>query len=106
MANWLKHLALGIFFLLLVMVWWSLTEFLAVWSFGEGFYPVDICVYAAWAAWNTYNILDMKLINVQFLTDSETKWGFGQVLPLVLLASIAFGMFDAIRPSGLPSKTK
>lgn len=51
-------------------------------------------------------MLNLKLSNMQFLTDSETVWGYGQVLPLVLLAPVGFSIFDVLRPSGLPGKTK
>ncbi|KAH6714602.1 hypothetical protein BKA61DRAFT_575334 [Leptodontidium sp. MPI-SDFR-AT-0119] len=43
--------------------------------------------------WNTWDIIMLKVLN-EHLVNNETKIGFGQVLPLVLLAQIGLNIVD------------
>lgn len=76
---------------------WSLSQFLGVWSAGQGFQAVEVVVYTALNAWNTWNIIDLKVSNKKLLTDSESSWGFGQLLPLFLLLMLGLNFFDAAK---------
>lgn len=55
------------------------------------------------AAWNTYDIIDLKLSNRPLLQSSESSWGFCQVLPVVLIASIIISILDAFTGNTLSS---
>lgn len=46
--------------------------------------------------WNTYDIIDVKLSNKDIVTD-ETAWGFGQILPVVMLILVLLSIIDAIQ---------
>jgi hypothetical protein len=66
-----------------------------LWSFGDDESVLLILVYMGFAAWNTYDIIDLKLSNTLLLNGTENSWGFGQVLPVVLLALLLLATFDA-----------
>jgi hypothetical protein len=74
---------------------WLFLQFLAFWSYGDEESLLIVLAYIGVAAWSTYDIIDYKLYNKSLLEDSESAWGFGQVLPVVLLALIALSTFDA-----------
>lgn len=82
---------------LCLALFWLLRQFFAAWSSGGGFYPLLIFVYFAFGAWNTYDILDLKLSNRSLIDGQESGWGFGQILPMVLLLTIGFNAVDAFR---------
>lgn len=86
-------------------VYWLLVQFLALWSFGDGFYPLLTVGYIAFAVWNTYNILDLKSSNRSLIDGQENSWGFGQILPMVLLISIAYNVLDAFKGEEFLSPT-
>ena len=81
-----------------VTFYWLLRQFLAVWSYGGSFGPFFILIYIAYLVWNTYDIIDLKVSNKALINGSETHWGFGQVLPLVLMTAIGYAAVDAIPP--------
>ena len=86
---------------------WCFVQFWAVWSAGRGFQAVEVVFYIGFTAWNTFDLIDLKISNSALLTSSESSWGFGQVLPLALLLMLVFNLFDAAketyekRPSNL-----
>lgn len=82
---------------LCLALFWILLQFLAVWSYGNGFYPLLIFAYFGFAAWSTFDILDLKLSNRSLIDGQESSWGFGQVLPMVLLLTIGYNAVDAFR---------
>jgi len=57
-----------------------------------------VMAYFGFAAWSTYDIIDLKLSNA-YLVQDESAWGFGQVLPVVLLGLIVLNMLDAAKGS-------
>jgi len=50
-------------------------------------------------AWNTYHLFDIKL----YLAADESAWGFGQVLPVVLLGLILLNVLDSVQSECLAS---
>ena len=82
---------------LCLMVYWLLLQFMAAWSFGDGFYPLLTLGYTGFAIWTTFDILDLKLSNRALIEGQETRWGFGQILPMVLLITIAYNALDAFK---------
>lgn len=62
----------------------------------------ELLIYLFFAICNTYDILGLKLSNRMLLARPDTKWRLGQVVPVVLLASVGFNFYDVLRPSGLP----
>lgn len=80
---------------LCLAIYWLLLQFLAAWSYGDGFYPLLFLVYVGFAAWTTFDILDLKLSNRALLNGQELSWGFGQVLSMVLLIMIGYNAADA-----------
>ena len=81
---------------LCLILYWLLVQFMAVWSFGDGFYPLLTLGYIGFAIWTTFDILDLKLSNRSLIDGQETSWGFGQILPMVLLITIAYNAVDAL----------
>lgn len=86
---------------LCLFVYWLFHQFMAVWSYGNGFYPLLILVYFGYAIWNTFDILDLKLSNRSLIDGQETSWGFGQILPIVLLIMIGYNTIDAFQGKDL-----
>jgi hypothetical protein len=71
----------------------ALTNFLAVWSFGSGSFGVETLAILGYLAWNTLDVIDAKVSN-RHLVQNELAWGFGQVLPLILLGTFLFRALD------------
>lgn len=82
---------------LCLIVYWLLVQFMAVWSFGDGFYPLLTLGYIGFAIWTTFDILDLKLSNQSLIDGQGISWGFGQILPMVLLITIANSALDAFK---------
>ena len=79
-----------------VLLYFLLRETLALWSYGDGFYPLDMIAYIGFAIWNTFDILSLKVLNKQLIVGEQNKFGFGQVFPLVMMAASGFVAFDAV----------
>ncbi|KAH8590576.1 hypothetical protein B0O99DRAFT_521104, partial [Bisporella sp. PMI_857] len=71
--------------------------FIAVWSYGNGSYDFEILCYFGLAGWNTWDIIDLKIMNQFLVCGSEAEWRFGQVLPTALLGLIVFSTIDIFR---------
>jgi hypothetical protein len=83
-----------------VRVCWIMPFFGAIWSYGSTFGPlviIEIVAYFGLSAWSVFDIIDLKLSNKPLLDGSESTWGFGQVLPVVLLMLVGFKFFESIR---------
>jgi hypothetical protein len=76
-------------------VLWSFLQFWTIWAYGEGSQAVQLCFYIAFGLWNTWYIIDLKIVNAPLLIGSESSWTFGQVLPIVLLVLVGFTILDA-----------
>jgi hypothetical protein len=62
---------------------------MAVWSFGSGSFGVETLAILGYLAWNTLDVIDARVSN-RHLVQNELAWGFGQVLPLILLGTFIF----------------
>ena len=82
--------------LLRILVWFSI-QILSLWTYGEGFYPLEVLIYVVVSIWSTADIIDLKRKNADLLSGPETTWAFGQVLSIVLLGVIIFNTIDAIK---------
>ena len=76
-------------------VFWLGQQFLAVVSYGDGWYPILLLAFAGFAGWTTWDIADYKRSNHDLVDAVETSWGFGQVLPITLLLGLALQFLDA-----------
>lgn len=85
-------------------VWGFSKQFLALWAWGDIHSPFIVAAYWGFTAWNTYDIIDLKHSNTILVAD-ETKWGFGQVLPVVLLGLVVLNLMDAAQGEDCPSYT-
>jgi hypothetical protein len=65
-------------------------------AWGDDQSTVIVLALFGFAAWNTYDLIDLKFSNSYLVTD-ESDWGFGQVLPVVLLGLIILNMLDAVQ---------
>ncbi|KAK8009695.1 hypothetical protein PG989_000628 [Apiospora arundinis] len=76
---------------------WVIFQFIAVWVYGDGFYPVEIMFELAWAIYNTWYMFDLRSANRDLIKEpsEENSWGFGQVLPVALLATLLINYVDA-----------
>lgn len=79
------------------IVYWLLLQFVAVWSYGDGFYPLLTVGNTGFAIWTTFDILDLKLSNRSLIEGQESSWGFGQTLPVVLLITIGYNALDSFQ---------
>lgn len=66
---------------------------ISVWSYGDSDRRGFFLAYYALIIWDTWDIIMLKVMN-EALVEDETKIGFGQVLPLVLLIQIPLSMLD------------
>ncbi|PQE18914.1 hypothetical protein CJF31_00010425 [Rutstroemia sp. NJR-2017a BVV2] len=82
--------------LILVGVWWFIWHVLALWAWGDSTSVTLVLGYIALAAWNTFDVLDTKLSNRHLVIGDESDWGFGQILPLGLLALICLDLLDIV----------
>ena len=85
---------------LAVVLFWCLTQFMAFLSFGDGYYPLLLTAFTGFMAWSTYDIIDLKYSNAHLVVGDESTWGFGQVLPMLLISSIGFQSIDAWTAAG------
>ena len=89
------HLAIFLFASFIMSLSWLFLQVLDVFTYGNGFYPLQLLFYVGLSIWNTYDIGDLKSSNQSLVDGPETKWGFGQVLPIVLLLTILYNIVDA-----------
>jgi hypothetical protein len=82
--------------LILVGAWWFIWRVLALWAWGDSASVAIVLGYIALAAWNTFDVLDTKLSNRDLVIGDESDWGFGQILPLGLLALICLDLLDIV----------
>lgn len=78
-----------------LFLWYIFTVFLDLIAWGDSDSILLVLAYFGFASWNTYNIIDHKNSNRALLTESETEWGFGQVLPMGMLGLVALNCLDA-----------
>lgn len=76
---------------------WLLTSFLVVWSFGSGSFGIETLAILGYLSWNTLDVIDAKVSNLLLVDPPEASWGFGQVLPMILLGTILFGALDVLK---------
>ncbi|KAK4212159.1 hypothetical protein QBC37DRAFT_401804 [Rhypophila decipiens] len=81
------------FILLVVFLLW---QWLAIWSYGDGFYPLLWFCYFGFNVWNTISVISLIILNHPLVDHEEMDWGFGQVLPVVLLLAILFVTVDVL----------
>jgi hypothetical protein len=95
--TWLVALAAGFsaaIFGFLVFLYWWVYQWLAVWSYGDGFYPFLWFAYIGFDIWNTFDTVTLVVLNRSLLQSSEYKWSFGQVLPLIMILAIGINVLD------------
>ncbi|CAG8959869.1 hypothetical protein HYFRA_00013141 [Hymenoscyphus fraxineus] len=92
------HYPLEAMFHLPLALWWAIHQFLALWAWGDSESTILVAAYIGFAAWDTYDILDAKISNAHLVED-ESMWGFGQVLPVVLLLLVLLNIFDVVDKS-------
>ena len=89
-----------------VVLLWFLRQFLNIWSFGDGFGLLLVVFYIVFLFWSVYEIIDVKLTNRDLINGNETHWGFGQILPLVLMVTIGYAAVDALQEAAAKEKCK
>ncbi|OCL14737.1 hypothetical protein AOQ84DRAFT_351369 [Glonium stellatum] len=77
--------------------WWFLVQFLAIWSSGNGPFVVELVVYSIFAGFSTWWIVFLKVENRALVIGSESKWTFGQCLPLALLLLVMLNVLDIVK---------
>lgn len=81
------------------MTWWSLVQFLSIWSSGTGSHAVELGVYTVFTAANTWWVIAIKVDNIHLIQGNERKWTFGQMLPCALAVLVFFYFFDSLEGS-------
>jgi hypothetical protein len=83
-----------------LLIEWCFLRFFALVAWGDDHSMAVILGLFGFAAWNSYDLIDLKLSYSDLATD-ESGWGFGQILPLALLGLILLNIMDAVK-SELP----
>ncbi|KAM7213835.1 hypothetical protein V8F06_010767 [Rhypophila decipiens] len=94
------------FILLVVFLLW---QWLVIWSYGNGFYPLLWFCYFGFNVWNTISVISLLILNHPLVDHEEMDWGFGQVPPVVLLLAILFftvDVFTSISNNASPQKSQ
>lgn len=86
-------IAINVIILLVVFL---LCQLLAIWTYGDGFYPLLWFAYFCFNIWNTFAVISIMVLNQDLINHEELEWGFGQILPLVLMLSIVFVAVDVV----------
>ena len=81
------------FFWIMIRFAWLSRTLISVWSYGDSDKPEYYFFYYVFISWDTWDIIMLKVMNGPLVKD-ETKMGFGQVLPLVLLVQIFLNVVD------------
>ncbi|KAI9646638.1 hypothetical protein NHQ30_004634 [Ciborinia camelliae] len=76
--------------------WHLFWQVLALWAWGDNGSVLIVLGYIGLAAWNTFDVIDTKLSNRSLVIGDESTWGFGQILPLGLLALICLDLLDIL----------
>ncbi|KAK7932732.1 hypothetical protein PG985_003444 [Apiospora marii] len=74
---------------------WVVLQFISLWVYGGGFYPVEVMFQVGYAVYTIWYMFDLRSSNEELVTSSENTWGFVQVLPVALLATIFISYVDA-----------
>ncbi|KAL5358810.1 hypothetical protein BJX96DRAFT_164000 [Aspergillus floccosus] len=80
-----------------VGLYWFLLQWLATWSYGDGFYPFTWLIYIGFNVWSTLDVISLWAWNKSLISTEEQGWGFGQVLPIILLSSIGIDALNIFR---------
>lgn len=88
-----NFLLLQLFRVFFVLFWLS-QVWLSVWAYGDTEYRITWWFYLGFCIWNSFDIISLRQVNIHLLGNEEHQWGFGQVLPLVMLFAIGYNMLD------------
>lgn len=77
------------------IIFFLFRQFLAIWSYGDGFYPLNLIACIGFGIWDTFDVLTLKILNKPLIVGGENKWGFGQVFPVIMVAATVFAAVDA-----------
>lgn len=80
-----------------ITVWFLILQLLAVWSYGDGFYPLTWLAYLGFYTWNALDVISLVVLNHDMIGEEEWTWGFGQILPVVLILQNVFSVVDVFR---------
>lgn len=92
--KWTTVLGLLVINSFVLLVVFLLCQWLAIWTYGDGFYPLLWLCYFCFNVWNTLAVVSLIVLNRPLVDHEEMDWGFGQVLPVVLLLAIVFVWVD------------
>ncbi|KAK1080341.1 hypothetical protein LTR33_005626 [Friedmanniomyces endolithicus] len=59
---------------------------------------------SAFLVWNMEDVISTKVLNIPLAIDSGPPWGFGQVLPMVLLLAVLLTGLDAAREADVEAE--
>ena len=76
------------------LTWWAIVQFLSIWCAGNSAPAVELVTYSVFAGFLTWWILFLKIQNLPLIRGDESRWTFGQVLPLLLLILVVFNSLD------------
>ena len=80
-----------------LLIYCAFLQFIARWTASDALRILDMALYIGFSAWSTWNIVDIKTSSRPLLVDSESTWGFGQVLPMLMLLGLAVSVFSAAK---------
>jgi hypothetical protein len=78
------------------VIWWAFVQFLSIWSAGNTSRALELVVYTIFAGSNTWWVIALKASNRHLVQGNESKWTFGQSLPVLLTGLVVFAGLDAV----------
>ncbi|KAI6279903.1 hypothetical protein MCOR27_000537 [Pyricularia oryzae] len=80
-----------------LIIYFAVIQWLDIWSYGYGFYGVNWVAYFGFSVWSTLDVISLWRLNIPLVVGDEGKWGFGQVIPLLMILAVIFPAFDILR---------
>jgi len=92
-------------------LYWLVIQFVPIWSYGRSNNAVSsafmLFVYIGLNVWNTYDIITLKQSNKHLVNHAEERaWGYGQVLPMIMLLQVVFNAVDIWRDEKVEKTNK
>ncbi|KAI6589071.1 hypothetical protein MCOR12_008906 [Pyricularia oryzae] len=80
-----------------LIIYFAVIQWLDIWSYGYGFYGVNWVAYFGFSVWSTLDVISLWRLNIPLVVGDEGKWGFGQVIPQLMILAVIFPAFDILR---------
>jgi hypothetical protein len=77
----------------LALTTFTVLQAFAIWCYADGYEPIQVLWYSYEVAKQTTALFKLKRWNRELIQVSESTWGFGQCLSLVMLGAMLFTVY-------------